>query len=488
MQSRKIPAVTYSVPMAAKFHLFISYGTVFIASALVLRIISFSSPVTDEYCFATSVDNYGIWNAFLAWNRVWSPSLGYLPTLSLWSLDLDPLIISRLMSMTGLLVILVLGITFIRVSTENTKVKKIILGALMYFCALVFTFSLIPSFTYQYMSPNPLKIVANLKLLFEESILNLTDGELLLWVFGISISWQKVIFGALLSIVILLSQLVFLKKLSPYYISSLGLLFVLYGPNTETLIFLIYLIFFTIYLLVKQRTPIKLFTIINLLLIFVFVLSTKTVGSSYRKSKFANLNFSDQLIRIISLGCKLTVMLAITLIVSYFLIRNLRSNNFEFNFNLKIELLIGMLIAAIIGNFIVATTVYVSTYHWVSFVSVSFTLSSLFWIIRSKQTSIAKNILHSPLRVLIALLLVTLAFSTLLETSMISESRSKSFNIRKEINSTSQNKLLLQLPVKDINGRTFVFDLSPGVFGISPMYGWSVNSQIRCYRESNSNW
>ena len=182
-------------------------------------------------------------------------------------------------------------------------------------------------------------------------------------------------------------------------------------------------------------------------------------------------------------------MLAITLLVSYLLVVNLRRFQFQFNLEIKPALLWMMLCASISGNFIVAATSYVSTYHWISLVSVFFSGGVIFWTQKHQLLSNKfKGIRLDEVRIVLTVLLVALCFSLLDRSADLSQSRAEGFNYRKQLNSTLGQKMLIPLPIRDLNGRIIVFDLAPGMFGISPMYGWTTDSQIKCYEDLKAKW
>jgi hypothetical protein len=451
--------------------------------------ISNSSPVTDEYCFAASVTQYGTWGAFFEWNRVWSPNFWYLPSLALWSFNFDPLRVSQIMSFLSLLTILGLSLVFLKVNTLNTSRKNLIFGSLLYFSGLVFAFTLVQSSSLVNFSANPLEIAVNLKNLIIETLLKPRDGELLQWVFSISLTWNKILFGSLLAIAVPISHLVLKDKISPYYIPLFGLLFLSYGPNSESLIYLIYSSVFAIYWIRHNLSKSSGFIIANLSLIIAFFLLTKTPGSNFRKSKFEKLGVFEQFEKIVGLSYQIVSMLAITTLVSYLLVINLRKLKFQFNFEIRPELIWMMLCASISGNFIVAATTYVSAYHWISLVSVFFSLGVTFW---SQKNGLLNNrfegLYFNKFRNTITILLVAVCLSVLDRSADLSKARTEGFDYRKQINSTLAQKMLVPLPIRDLNGRIIVFDLAPGMFGISPMYGWSANSQIKCYEDIQANW
>jgi hypothetical protein len=474
--------------MVKKIGYLTSTTVIGITTLLVLKIISSSAPVTDEYCFAASVQRYGVWGAFRAWNEVWSPSFGYLPTLALWGLKVNPLMISQFMSFVGLLTILLLAYAFLTILAVNTSKKSRIHGSLIFFCGFVFTITLIQNSSLQNLASNPFSGPTIINTLFTDFLLKPRDGELLQWVFGISLSWQKVIYGSLLAFAVLLSDLIIRNKVHPVFISLLGFVFLLYGPNSESLIYLLYLISFNIYLLLIKVKHSKVLIIPNAIQIAAFFYLTQTPGSNFRKSKFAKLSFSEYLEKIVSLSYQLLSILCITLIITYLLIIVLRSLSFNFVLETNPKIMWIMFGATLAGNYIVATTAYVSTYHWISLSLVFFTLGLIYWIQRISVSDEKHRVTKTNLPYLISTILIAICFTVLYQSSELTEERARTFDQRKIMNRSYENKLTVPIPVYDLNQRVFVFDLPEGVQGISPMYGWSNNSQIKCYRDTNNNW
>ena len=484
-----IESLTYSRFMVYKLRILFGFGIIATTIFFVLKMISNSSPVTDEYCFAASVSQYGVWGAFLEWNSVWSPSLWYLLTLTLWSYDIDPLRVSQIMPFFSILTLISLSFLFLKVITLNSTRKNLVFGSLLYFSGLVFSFTLVQGSSLVNFLANPLGILGNLRNLFLETLIKPRDGELLQWAFSISLTWQKMIFGALLTIVIPVSHLILKGKISPWSIPLLGLLFLFYGPNSESLIYFVYSSVFSIYWIRGNVVKSIGFIAANLSLMIAFFLLTKTSGSNFRKSKFQKLGIFDQFEKISGLGFQIISMLAITLLVSYLLVVNLRRFQFQFNLEIKPALLWMMLCASISGNFIVAATSYVSAYHWISLVSVFFSVGVIFWTQRNQLLSDKfKGIRLDEIRSVLTVLLIALCFSLLDRSADLSQSRAEGFKYRKQLNSTLGQKILIPLPIRDLNGRTIVFDLAPGMFGISPMYGWTADSQIKCYEDLKAKW
>ena len=274
----------------------------------------------------------------------------------------------------------------------------------------------------------------------------------------------------------------------PFSISVFGLFFLAYGPNTESVIFFLYLILFNFYLIRINLKYSKRLIAPNVLLSVLFLFTTRTAGSDFRKTKFAKLSGSEQLERIIGLTFQLFAIFCVTMLVTYLLVIIMRKLDFVFIWNGQAATMWLMFSATLIGNYIVGATAYISTYHWISLITVFFTLGLIFWIQRIPLNNKGSHNFKMQIQAVVAILLIVISLNTLNQSSQLSEERTHNFSKRKAMNENIEKKSIFSIPVKDLNERVFVNDLLEGVKGISPMYGWSSNSQIKCYVNSNKSW
>jgi hypothetical protein len=224
---------------------------------------------------------------------------------------------------------------------------------------------------------NPL---AAFRFAFLETFSVARDGQLLIWVSQISLTWQKNI----MSIMILTIPFVFARyskelKNRKILLVSLSILFITYGPNTESYVFLLSLILFSGYRILTRRA--------DFFIIFVTLISTLGLlglsissGSRNRHTHFAELNLEMVFSRFGTVLIQIIVIVATVYLVfkaiSGFLTISVSPSFQEAAQSLKIATRMTVS-AGMLANLIVGSLVYISTYHWISLT---------FLIFRAQQT------------------------------------------------------------------------------------------------------
>ncbi len=447
---------------------------------LTLKLIASSTPVTDEYCFAYSSRNFGIIKTFLFYNEIWSPSIAYLPWAMAWSIPISPLVISPVLSLIGLFfIILSIYLSIKKFFSHLSNVYQIFL-LFLYLSSLIITISLIQSHTLQLYWDEPSNLFKNFQI-FISSLFNFSkDGQFLQWFFTISLVWEKIVFSSILSISILITARVLDKKLSPYWITPLGLTFLAYGPNSETIIFLIFLVIISFILLFSHKYRKIRFYLINTFILLFFVLLTESGGSNYRKDKFVDFNISRLVDSTLVLTFQFVSMTIIIALIT-FLLFSLSRKIFKPKVNKSHFITAGvMLCSQIIGHFLVGATTYISTYHWISYIITGFLSFYIFW--HYLNLEFKKEILNRILKLSLITLFLTLyviSFNSILEAGYSSMKRAEEFKIRSEKFVPSSSPT--QIPVLDNQGRVFVYDLDSQSYGISPNFKWRKGVYIECY-------
>jgi hypothetical protein len=450
-----------------------------IIQSMFVYIILHASPITDEYCFASQSREFGVLSSFYSLVNLWSPSLGYLPTLAIFSLPIAGTTISSLLIAISFLVLNVFFFFFGHYLFKPSNKLESIIAYSKIFLIFIIPISIVQTsgyLNYTQLFHNPLAVF---KFAFLETFSFDRDGQLLIWVSQISLTWQKNIMSIMiLTIPLILTKYIKDLKNRKILLISLSVLFLTYGPNTESYIFVISLFLFSGYRILTRK--------VDSFLIFVTVVSTLGLlglsissGSRNRHTHFANLNLEMVLSRFGTVLIQILVIVSTVFVVSK-AISSFLATSFSQSFqeaaqSLKIATRVTVS-AGILANLIVGSFVYISTYHWISL-----TFLIVFWILI--ESSVSNNQKHSKKFALnfvsffVVYVMVITIFAGISQSAYIREA---GWDARRLENGNSSLK---PLPIYDLKGNLIAFDLNVKSASIIPVEGFIEGAAIVCFKK-----
>jgi hypothetical protein len=444
-----------------------------------IYIILRASPITDEYCFASQSREFGVLSSFNSLLNLWSPSLGYLPTLAIFSLPISGTTISSILISFSFII---LNIFFLLLAyylfKPNNKYQALIAYSktLLIFIIPLSMIQTSGYLNYNQVFHNPL---VSFKYAFLEIFSFTRDGQLLIWISQISLTWQKNIMSVMiLAIPFVLARYDTELKYRKILLVLLSVLFLSYGPNTESYIFLITLILFIGYRTLTQKADVFLFFITIMVTLGLLSLSISS-GSRNRQTHFEGLSievvssrFGTVLIQIaVMITTGYIVLKAISNFLEIFVSQRFKDTAQSLKIVTRVTVCAGILANLLVGSF-----VYISTYHWIS---LAFLI--VFWIFMENCLSLQSKTRRKPALDFISFIIIySIMITSFAGIGKAANDREVGWNSRVLENGQG---LPRSLPIYDLKGNLIAFDLNIKSASIIPMEGFIEGAALVCFKK-----
>jgi len=465
---------------------------VFLISIILISLLAIlATPVSDDYCFAYGTRKYGFLNNFRYFVSSWSPSLSYLWLSLPWELNLTLVQVSSIFCIVTLIISGVVlnlsiqkSITKTLPSSGKDASRLLVIG---FIASLTFVQS---SVFFTSKSAQNSQILGVVRDWVKSNLLTERDGGLLRWTLSTPLTSVKLIFSCwLLLLATTIAQKITQKdhrKLHAFLFINL-LLSMLLGVSHETLT-AIGLILITISLdLRKKRDVLKNF---SLLLTLLFVIGTYlfATGSQSRQKNLFNSNLQDYILIFLGVVWQFIWMTSIIVLISILIhkVYALRLLPDERLFSNSITVTMRYLFAvSLITQITLETFIYPAAYHWISYCLITFFYC--FLQLESNRANSKKQNKSGQFPLLVFMICSSILILSLASTVMSAQERYRDISHREEISKGRSENMTTNIPLIDNSGVLYAEDLAADFGSIVPFKGFTLGSNMFCYKRLEFN-
>jgi hypothetical protein len=445
-----------------------------------------STPITDDYCMALGVKNFGLIETAAYYNNAWTPSISYYFNLGWWYLPFSTLTNSLLVTCMSLgLSILFLNrainIAIFGIDPKSKNFVKCILVIL-----LLASLSLVQvSVYFNSSAARNLDPAGVIKDWFLANFTSIRDGQILLWAFSTPLTAPKVYLSAavIYFVVALNDRKISNHRITYFSFQVIGLMLaLLVGLTTESLLLIMFVFIRNLLNLKRSITRYREFLLMFSSIAGVAV-SYFSPGSQNRTNSLSREGIAFYLSLFLGNVWQFFWMLALifttTLILYLFLIDRLGKNiNFPKGLRENLRVLAA---SSLITQLAIETLVYPAAYHWFSLLLI---FSLWFFVeIATIDFKVMSTLLFPKLTAISYLLLLLLLLNTILSTIGTASFRQSEWSMRSKVSISTNSPYLQNLPAVDNSGKEFAQDLQTAFPSIVPFYGVKENFTTFCYKK-----
>ncbi len=445
-----------------------------------------STPVTDDYCNAYAIKQFGFVESIKYYNSNWSPSLYYFINHSPWILPFSTLTTSTIMTLAAtLLSFLVIGISLnILVSRVPSKSKTLVKCSLA--ILIIASLGLVQSSVYfNSTAARELNILGVIRDWLTSNLLSQKDGQVYLWAFSTPLTSPKIFLSsAVLLIVFKLSSHGFKKtRLHNFVLQFIFLLAALmFGLSTESILLITFLLTRNYLDLKIPRNKFFSIAMITSSIIGVGALYYSS-GSQNRVTSLGRGGIGSYLNLFVGnlwqfMWILLTIgVLAFVLVL--FLSTRLKEK-IDFPDQLRENLRV-LAFSAICSQLVIETIAYPAAYHWFSFIIIF----SVFFFVEFLALDFSKyRFFNWEKTILVSYITIIVLLSfTILNTIATSANRHSGWAHRANTSIESGQREMLNLPALDNLHKPFAPDLDLDFPSIVPFSGLRYNFTSYCYQK-----